>query len=256
MRIATFNVNSLKLRLDTVLSILKKCNIDVMLLQEIKGNEDIFPHTVMQENNINVQYKLQKAYNGVATLSPTYEVNMVRNYLYNKDDSARFLHCIVNDIHIINVYVPNGNPVDSEKFIYKIEWQEHLYNYIYDLFKQKEHFVLAGDFNIIPYEKDAYNINVFNNNALYRPETKKLYFELLNLGLVDCFNLYQHSISNRYTWWDYRNKSYDKNHGVRIDHIFASPKVSENITNMNIEISVRSEEKPSDHAPVWIDYKK
>ncbi|MGV3278302.1 exodeoxyribonuclease III [Rickettsiales bacterium LUAb2] len=251
MLIATFNVNSFRSRLPLVLNWIKTHKPSVLMLQEIKGLEDCFPKTELDELNYNYSFKLQKTYNGVATLSP-FTIEEINNSIPNFiDEQARFLETKINNIHFINVYIPNGNPIDTDKYTYKLNWLNAFYKYISELVDNNTDFVIAGDFNIIPYEYDVYNPASFKNDALYQTEVRKIYFKLLNLGLTDAIDITYPNQKERYTWWDYRNAGFIQNKGVRIDHILLSPRIASQLTNSHIDKTLRNEEKPSDHTPVY-----
>lgn len=249
MKLATWNVNSLKSRLEIVKEWLQHNQVDFLLLQEIKGlDKEIFKE--FESLGYKSYYHLQKTYNGVATLSK-HDCKIINKNLPNfEDEQARFIEVEHNGIHILNAYMPNGNPVESEKFPYKINWTTQLYNHLKELTYNNIDFVLAGDFNIAPRDIDVYSIKSFKNDALTKQESRDLYYKMLNLGLTDVVELKYNNSPKIYTWWDYRNISFEKNNGLRIDHILLSPKLADNYQDVEIDKKPREKEKPSDHTPV------
>lgn len=250
MLVATWNVNSLKSRLPIVLEWLEYKQPDILLLQEIKGLEHIYPKDKLKELGYYSAENLQATYNGVSILSKNPITVLNKNIPNFSDIQARYLEVLINDLKIINIYVPNGNPITSEKYTYKLNWLNALYNHLNNLLEKQENFVIAGDFNIIPYDYDVYNPEAFKEDALFQPEIKQLYFKMLNLGLTDVIDIYYPQKKERYTWWDYRNLGFEKNKGVRIDHILLSPSVATKLTSCEIDRIPRTKEKPSDHTPV------
>jgi exodeoxyribonuclease-3 len=260
MKISTFNINSIRTRLPILKDFILKHSPDLLLCQEVKCEEKDFPFlelNYLQDLNYTFHYKLQKAYNGVLTLSKL-KSELIHTSLPNfKDESARYLEIklLENNIHIINVYIPNGNPIaDSSKYQYKLAFLQNLYNHLLTLSQQKINYIIAGDFNIIPTKNDLYSEASFLNDALYQKEVKDLYFKMLNLPLVDSLNIF--SNDKTYTWWDYRNNSLEKNQGVRIDHILTSPNLANYLNSAEVIKEPRYQEKPSDHTPVIAMFNK
>jgi exodeoxyribonuclease-3 len=257
MIIATFNVNSLKTRLDIVLNWIKANNPDFLFLQEIKGeNEEIF------ENFISIGYNpyflLQKTYNGVAILSK-HNCAIVNKNLPNFEDAqARLITVKHNNVYYINAYMPNGNPIKEidgslhEKYLYKLNWLNAFYDYIKNLINQKKQLVIGADFNIIPLDIDCYNPKEFINDALAQKEVRDIYFKLLSLNLIDCVKHFNPNNNNIFTWWDYRNTGFARDNGVRIDHILLTPTLADKLENAYIDKQPRMLDKPSDHTPVVI----
>lgn len=255
MLVATWNVNSLKARLPIALNWLSTYKPNVLMLQEIKGEDHIFPFEQLKEAGYHSYVSLQKAYNGVATLTLN-EAKIINTSIPNFEDiQARFVEVELDGIRYINVYVPNGNPINTEKYTYKLNWLNALYNYIAKLVKSNIKFVLAGDFNIIPYDYDVYNIKSFKDDALYQDEVRSLYFKILNLGVVDAIDTFYPKQQSRYTWWHYMASGFAKNRGVRIDHILISPLIAGKLSNSFIDKEPRLEERPSDHTPVAAVFK-
>lgn len=250
MIIATWNINSLKSRLDLVVEWLKINRPTILMLQEIKGNTHIYPKEVFEELGYYSAENLQPTYNGVATLSLK-PITVLNTFLPNfEDEQARYLETLIDDIKFINIYAPNGNPLDSDKYTYKLNWLNALYQMLQNLVNKQERFIVAGDFNIIPYEYDVYNPKAFSDDALFQTEVRQLYFKILNLGLTDAIDICYPNKKQRYTWWSYRNFSFEQNRGVRIDHILLCPTTSTRLINCYIDRRFRSKPKPSDHTPV------
>ena len=257
MKIATWNINGIKARIDGLVTWLEKANPDIACLQEIKSQDEAFPSERLEELGYNVAVHGQKSFNGVALLSklPFDEVNsgLPGN---DSDDQARYLEGVVSVdggvVRVASIYLPNGNPVDSDKFPYKLNWMEHLRNHAEDLLALEEPFVLAGDYNVIPTPDDVHDPNAWEGDALYRPETHSQFRALVNLGLTDSYRACHHE-SHQYTFWDYQRGSWQKDHGIRIDHLLLSPQAADRLQACEIDRFTRGWEKPSDHVPVWIE---
>ncbi|MCL2567217.1 MAG: exodeoxyribonuclease III [Alphaproteobacteria bacterium] len=251
MHIATWNVNSLKTRVDIIKEWLTANPVDFLLLQEIKGeNEEIFKE--FESLGYKSYFHLQKTYNGVAILAKN-ECKVINKNLPNFEDAqARFIEVEHKNIHILNAYMPNGNPIISEdnKFAYKISWLNHMYLYLQSLIENNIDFILAGDFNIAPYDIDVYSVKAFANDALTSKPARDIYFKMLNLGLLDSLRFKNPNTKNLFTWWDYRNAGFAKDDGVRIDHILLSPRLADGFVDCFVDKVPRLKDKPSDHTPV------
>lgn len=257
MRIATWNVNSVRQRLDHLLTWLKETAPDVACLQEIKCMDDAFPREAIEALGYNVVTHGQKTFNGVALLSK-YPLDEATPRLAGDDDDvhARLIEGVVSlksgAVRIACLYLPNGNPVETEKYPYKLRWMDRLAEYARDRLKTEEPLILAGDFNVIPAARDVHNPAAWVNDALFKPQTRESFQRLLGLGLTDALR----SVSDKggeYTFWDYQAGAWQKNHGIRIDHLLLSPQAVDRLTGVGIDKHVRGWEKPSDHVPVWID---
>ena len=253
MKISTWNVNSIRARIDNVSSYLKKNNPDILLLQEIKTENKNYPHEVIEKLGYTSYVNGQKSYNGVAILSKK-KITKVNNFLDgDKIKQSRFISTDVkiNEkiIELINVYVPNGNPVDSEKYFYKIDWLNLLIKYLEKRLKKNTSIIVCGDFNVIPDHLDSYDADKYINDALYRLEIRKIYRRLINIGFVDVFRKFNKK-ENQYTFWDYMKGSWQKNNGLRIDHILVTNFLADQIKKVEIKSKIRSQTKPSDHVPV------
>lgn len=255
MKIASWNVNSVKARLPAVLRWLQQSAPDVACFQEIKTPEDGFPLEAFRELGYNCAVYGQKSYNGVAILSKR-PIEIVRRGLPggNGDDHARYIEAVIPTdqggvVRVASVYIPNGNPPDSEKFPYKLDWYERLNQHCRDLLALEEPVVLGGDYNVIPTPGDCHDPKVWEGDALYRPETRASFRRICNLGFTDAFRAC-HSETHRYTFWDYQAGAWQKDHGIRIDFLLLSPQATDLLKGCGIERDVRSWEKPSDHVPV------
>jgi exodeoxyribonuclease-3 len=249
MKIATWNVNSLKSRLEIVLDWLGYNQPDFLLLQEIKGlDESLFLD--IKAAGYHSYYNLQKTYNGVAILSKNPCQVLLKALPNFEDTQARIIEITQNHFSIINVYIPNGNPIETDKYTYKIKWLYAFYEYIKSCIENEKSFVIGGDFNIAPKDIDVYSVSAFKNDALVQKEVRDIYFSLINLGLLDVIDFKYKNKEKIYTWWDYRNAGFAKNNGVRIDHILLSPLLADKYIDCNIDQKPRTKDKPSDHTPV------
>ena len=253
MKITSWNVNSVRARIDNILSYIKDSKPDVLLLQEIKTQEENFPKEIF--NNIGYESHVfgQKSYNGVAIISQLKINNINTNFINDKLKQSRIItgEIISNKkkIELINIYVPNGNPINTEKYEYKINWLKKFIGNIKKQLTKNSNLLIAGDFNIIPEEIDVHDFKRYENDALGKLEIRKKYRELLNLGFKDVYRLINKS-KQEYTFWDYFAGSWQKNHGMRIDHFLLSYNLIENISSININKKPRSKTKPSDHTPI------
>ena len=248
MKIATWNVNSIKARTAHTQRWLAANDPDVLCLQELKGLE--FPHGEFDKYNIKAVG--QKAYNGVAILSK-HEIDVVLDKLPgdDTDEQARYLEADINGVRVINIYLPNGNPWPGEKFDYKLRWMERLYHRAVQLRKDEVPFLITGDFNVIPEERDCWDPKVWANDALFRIETRSAFRKLLNLGLTDAFRVLNQK-DHQYTFWDYQAGCWPADKGIRIDHFLLSPAVTDRLSDCVIDKGPRGEEQPSDHTPVIV----
>ncbi len=250
MKIATWNVNSIKARLDIALDWLDGQKPDVLLLQELKGLD--FPLAPFAERGYSGEIVGQKAYNGVAILSRL-PVTLVTNTLPGDeaDSHARYLEADVAGIRVINIYAPNGNPVGTEKFTYKLAWLERLGRHMKALRDEIVPFLAGGDFNIIPEPIDCHDPKAWINDALFQPESRALYRRFLNLGLTDALRMF-HPEPGVYTFWDYFAGNWENDRGIRIDHVLASPAIADRLQDCTVDRNPRGKEKPSDHTPVVV----
>jgi exodeoxyribonuclease-3 len=258
MRIATWNVNSVRQRLDHLLTWLNDCSPDIVCLQEIKCVDEAFPREPIEALGYNVVTHGQKTFNGVALLSK-HPLDEATPRLGGDEDDvhARFLEGVVSLKHgvvrVACLYLPNGNPVDTEKYPYKLKWMQRLFDYTKERLKTEEPLILAGDFNVIPAAADVHNPPAWVDDALFRPQTRESFQALLGLGLTDALRA-STDAAGQYTFWDYQAGAWQKNWGIRIDHLLLSPQAADRLTGVGIDKHVRSWEKPSDHVPVWADF--
>ena len=258
MKIATWNVNSVKARLEPALAWLKEAKPDVACLQEIKTVDENFPREAFEALGYNCAVHGQKSYNGVAILSrrPIEDVTPRLPGGDETDDHARYLEALITGnkgvVRVGCLYAPNGNPQPGPKFDYKLAWLERLRLHAKKLLKAEEPVVLLGDYNIIPEDKDAAKPKAWVKDALYQPESKAALRRIENLGYTDAFRAL-HPEGGHYTFWDYFG-SWERNNGIRIDHMLVSPQALDRLRNVGIDKAVRgASEKPSDHEPVWLE---
>jgi exodeoxyribonuclease III len=257
MRIATWNVNSIKQRMDSALAWLAERQPDIVCLQETKCVDDSFPRLEFEGLGYNLAIHGQKTFNGVAILSK-FKLDEVNMGLPGEaeDDHARFIEATVSTAHgalrIASLYLPNGNPPDTDKYEYKIRWMKRLSTYARERLELEEPLILAGDFNVIPAAADARNPEAWRGDALFLARTRDEYRALVNLGLTDAVRATSDE-DGLYTFWDYQAGAWQKNNGIRIDHMLLSPAAADRLSAVGIDRHVRSWEKPSDHVPVWLD---
>ncbi len=253
MKIATWNVNSIKARLPRVVEWLKDANPDVALLQELKTIDEAFPAMEIEDLGYNLALHGQKTYNGVAILSKHPIEDIVRGLPGNDEDiQARYIEATIKNIRIASIYLPNGNPVDTEKYPYKLGWMDRLITHTKGLLELEEPFVLGGDYNVCPEEQDVYDPAGWKDDALFRLETRHKFRELVNLGLTDAFRTYTPK-GNCYTFWDYQRGAWQKDNGIRIDHLLLSPQAADRLKACEIDKTPRGKEKASDHTPIWCE---
>jgi exodeoxyribonuclease-3 len=257
MKIASWNVNSIKARLEPALAWLKAANPDVVCLQEIKCVDENFPHEPFEALGYNCAVHGQKSYNGVAILSrrPLEDVTP-RLPGGDGDDHARYLEAVVSGskgtVRVASIYAPNGNPFPGPKFDFKLAWLERLRIHAGKLLAHEEPVVLMGDYNIIPEDKDAHNPKAWLKDALFQPESRAALRRIEHLGYTDAFRAL-HPEAGHYTFWDYFG-SWERDNGIRIDHILLTPQAGDRLTACGIDRQVRGDsEKPSDHVPVWCE---
>jgi len=253
MKIATWNVNSIKARLPRVLEWLEEFNPDVVLLQELKVIDDAFPRLEIEALGYNVETHGQKTYNGVAILSKRPIEDVTRGLPGDdSDEQARYIEATIGTIRVASIYLPNGNPIDTEKFPYKLRWMERLTEHTKTLLAAEEHFVLGGDYNVCPADIDCYAPERFTNDALCQPESLERYRAFSYLGLTDAYRVLHPNVV-AYSYWDYTAGAWQKDNGVRIDHLMLSPQAADRLDASGIDKSPRGKERPSDHTPAWCE---
>jgi len=256
MRIATWNVNSVNARLETVLKWFEQERPDVACLQEIKCVDEKFPAEAFERLGYNVAVHGQKTYNGVAMLSKT-PLEDVRKGLpgEDEDDHARYIEAVVSGprpVRVASIYLPNGNPIGTEKFAYKLRWLDRLNRHARELLALEEPLALVGDYNVIPEPRDADKPETWVADALFQPQSREAFRALKWLGLTDAF-LEVDGAPESYTFWDYQAGAWPRNHGIRIDHALLSPQAADLLQACVIHRDVRGWDKPSDHVPVVIE---
>ena len=255
MKIASFNVNSIRARLPNITDWLAAFSPDVVCLQEIKAQDEQFPITEIEAAGYHAAVVGQKSYNGVAILSRTPITTRLRALPGDtEDEQARYVEVETKAGFIVGgLYLPNGNPVPGPKFDYKLAWMDRLIDHAQALLRTEQPFVLCGDYNVIPTDADVYDPRAMAGDALGRPESKDRFYRLLNLGLTDSFRVFDPR-PGQFSYWDYQRGAYDKDHGWRIDFILASPQAADRLTGAGIDRSPRAQEKASDHTPVWAEF--
>lgn len=255
MKIATWNINGVKARLETVKSWLQESQPDIAALQEIKSVDENFPREAFEELGYEVHTHGQKGFNGVALFSKVPLEDVKRGLPGDdSDEQARFITALVpvgdKMIRVASLYLPNGNPVDTEKFPYKLGWMKRLHNWAEVHLATEEDFILAGDYNVIPQPIDCYNPKAWEGDALFHAESRSAFFEFKNLGLTDALRATNQE--QVFTFWDYQAGAWQKDNGIRIDHLMLSPGVADLLIECQVDKYVRGWEKPSDHVPVWV----
>jgi exodeoxyribonuclease-3 len=252
LTLATWNVNSVRARLPLVLDWTGRNKPDVLLFQEIKSETASFPAQDFQALGYESLVVGQKSYNGVALLA-RWPITPVLTSLPGdeSDAQARYVEADVAGVRVIGLYLPNGNPIGTDKFAYKLAWMERLIRRAKTLLAEGIPFLMAGDFNVIPTDADVYDPKAFANDALTQPETRKLWRGLLNLGLCDAFLLCHPQAENAWTFWDYQAGAWPRDQGLRIDFILLSPRLADRLQECGIDREPRGREKASDHTPVW-----
>lgn len=253
MKAATFNVNSIKARLPNVLDWLAAFQPDVVLLQEIKTVDDGFPRLEIEDLGYNCAVHGQKTYNGVAILSKR-PIEDVEAGLPgdDADEQARYLEATIDGVRFASIYLPNGNPVDTEKFTYKLGWMDRLRTRAADLLRTETPVVLGGDYNVVPQAEDVHDPEAWANDALCRPESRARFREILHLGYVDAYRVHN-TAPHRFSFWDYQGGAWHKDHGVRIDHMLLSSQAADRLVASGIDTAPRGKQKASDHTPMWIE---
>jgi exodeoxyribonuclease-3 len=266
MKIATFNINGIKARIDALPQWLDESQADVAILQEIKSVDETFPREIFEDRGYNVETHGQKSFNGVAILSKLPLEDVTRGLPGDEtDEQARYIEAtVVGDkqaVRICGLYLPNGNPVELDsngtpvkggKYAYKLAWMQRLENRARALLAEETPFLMTGDFNIIPQAVDAATPDAWREDALFRPESRAAWHRLLALGLTEAFRARTQG-PGHYSFWDYQAGAWNRNNGIRIDHFLLSPVIADCLRDCQIDKDIRAREKPSDHVPVWVD---
>ena len=256
MKISSWNVNSVRARIENIKDYLNKFSPNILLMQEIKTEEKNFPFNEFEDLGYHSYVFGQKSYNGVAIISKKKLENVSTDIIKDKLKQARTISAEFEfkkrKILVINIYTPNGNPVDTEKYDYKKKWLNDLTKVLKKLGQKNENIILSGDFNIIPAAEDVYNAKSFEDDALFRLEIRKKYREILNMGYVDSYR-HKYPDTEGYTFWDYMRGAWQKNNGMRIDHFLLSNSLINILKNVSINKTPRGKEQPSDHTPIEIE---
>ena len=248
MKIVIWNVNSVKARLDHVKRYLEVESPDILMIQELKGLE--FPADEFTPLGYQTDAVTQKSYNGVATFAKA-PFDTILNALPG-DEQARYLEIEQGGMRFINIYLPNGNPAPGDKYTYKLAWMDRLVARTQELLAADIPFLIGGDFNVIPEDKDCHDPAAWRGDALFREETHEKFRTLLNLGLYDAFRAYDNR-AEQYSFWDYQAGAWQKNNGIRIDHFLLSPALADRLQSCRIDKEPRGWDKPSDHTPVILE---
>ncbi len=256
MKIATFNINGIKARINALSDWLDEAQPDVALLQEIKSVDEGFPRELFEEKGYNVETHGQKSFNGVAILSKLPLEDVTRGLPGDdEDEQARWIEATVVGDHAVRLcglYLPNGNPSPGPKYDYKLAWMERLCARAQDLLTSEMPAMMAGDYNIIPQPEDAKRIEAWTDDALHRIESRTAFRKIVNLGFTDAFRA-RNQLPEQYSFWDYQAGAWNRNDGIRIDHLLLTPQAADLMTDCKIDYEIRGREKPSDHVPVWVD---
>jgi exodeoxyribonuclease III len=258
MKIATWNINGVKARIEPLLVWLKEASPDLVCLQEIKSVDEGFPAADIEALGYNVAVHGQKGFNGVAILSKLPLENVLRGLPGDPDDvQSRYIEATVSlksggALRFGGIYLPNGNPCPGEKFDYKLAWMRRLEAHARTLLAFEEPLILAGDYNVIATPADCYDPRAWVTDALFQPESRAAFQRLLGLGFTDALRS-SHPGQGVYTFWDYQAGSWQKDHGIRIDHLLLSPEAADKLVACEVDKHTRGWEKPSDHVPVWVE---
>ncbi len=258
MRIATWNINSVRTRTELLLAYLKEAEPDVLCLQEIKCLDEQFPRLEIEAAGYNVATHGQKSYNGVAILAKA-PMEIARGLPgADEDAQSRYIEAVITRgsgvVRVGCLYLPNGNPVGTDKYAYKLAWMDRLITHARRLLKLEEPLVLCGDYNVIPDARDVYDPVAWSQDALFLPQTRAKFRELLALGFTDALRAVSDA-DKLYTFYDYQAGAWPKNHGLRIDHLLLSPQAADLLQEVAIDKAMRGRDKPSDHVPICIDLK-
>lgn len=256
MKIASFNINGIKARIERILEWLPESAVDVVLMQEIKSMDETFPREMFEDLGYNVETHGQKSFNGVAIISKLPLEDVTRGLPGDADDEqARWIEAtVIGDkaVRVCGLYLPNGNPVPGPKYDYKLDWMDRLHAHAKSFLSSEEPVLMAGDYNIIPQADDADSPEKWRDDALFLPESRAAYQRILNLGFTDAFRAVNPAPLN-YTFWDFQAGAWNKNDGIRIDHFLLSPQCADLLKECQIDRHMRGRERPSDHVPIWVE---
>jgi len=252
MILASWNINSVRIRTDQIIDYLKKKKIDILALQEIKTEDQNFPHDDFKKEGYYSYSSGQKSYNGVAIISKK-ELKVSSGDFKDPLNQSRYISAEIEYkkkiFSLISIYLPNGNPVNTDKYEYKKKWMDLFEKFIKTKFKKNKNIIITGDFNVIPSEEDVDNPEGWSNDALFKLEIRKKFRLLLNIGFKDGFRLFNKE-EKQYTFWDYQQGSWQRNKGLRIDHYLVSDNMVDSLKVIEIDKFTRDNERPSDHVPI------
>ncbi|WP_096786000.1 exodeoxyribonuclease III [Rhodobacter sp. CZR27] len=256
MKIATYNINGIKARIEALTAWLEAAKPDVVLLQEIKSVDEGFPRSLFEDAGWRVETHGQKGFNGVAILSRLPLDDVTRGLPGDEEDAqARWIEATVmgqRAVRVCGLYLPNGNPAPGPKYDYKLGWMARMKTRAAELLATEEPVVLAGDYNVIPQPEDAARPEAWVTDALFLPESRAAFRRILHLGYTEAFRARTFG-PGHYSFWDYQAAAWEKNNGIRIDHLLLSPQAADLMTDVRIDRETRAGDKPSDHVPVWVD---
>lgn len=252
LKLASWNVNSLKIRLDQVLDWLEETQVDILALQETKLIDDNFPFEAFRSRDYHLVYAGQKTYNGVAVISRSPITEALTDISGFEDPQRRILAVTTGGIRVINLYVPNGSEPGSDKYEYKLLWLEKVKAFIQQQLLQFPKLAVVGDFNIAPEDRDVHDPAEWNGCVLVSPPERQAFQDLLSMGLKDSFRLFPQE-EKLFSWWDYRAAGFRRNRGLRIDHVLLNNMLADYCVSSQIDKNPRKSERPSDHAPVWVE---
>lgn len=257
MKLATFNINGIKARIEALPRWLAAAEPDVVALQEIKSVDEGFPRALFEDMGYRVETHGQKGFNGVAILSKLPLEDVVRGLPGDDgDEQARWIEATVigprGALRLAGLYLPNGNPAPGPKYDYKLAWMERMHSRAADLLATEMPVVLAGDYNVIPQAEDAAKPEAWVEDALFLPQSRAAFRRILHLGYTDAFRARVQG-PGHYSFWDYQANAWERNNGIRIDHLLLSPQAADRLRDCQIDRMVRAGDKPSDHVPVWVD---
>ena len=256
MKISSWNVNSVRARILNIINYLKSSDPNILMIQEIKTEEKNFPFNDFKNFGYESHVFGQKSYNGVAFLSKVNIDKIDIEFIKDKNKQSRIIVGEIKNkskiITLINIYVPNGNPVGTEKYEYKKDWYNSFIKEVKETLVKNKNIIIGGDLNVIPEKIDVHDFKKYENDALFKLEIRKKFRELINIGFHDVYRHFNND-KHEYTFWDYMSGAWQKNHGMRIDHFLISNNLLSNIKNVNIDKKPRSKIKPSDHIPIEIE---
>jgi exodeoxyribonuclease-3 len=253
LKIAAWNVNSILARLPTALKVFEDVGADIWCLQEIKCEDPRFPRLEFEAMGYNIETFGQKSYNGVAILSKYRIEEFTRGIPGLEHEHSRYIEAVIaapgGPVRVASIYAPNGNPIGTEKFQFKLQFMEKLRAHLFELMKLEERFVIAGDYNVIPRDVDCVDPRTWVTDALFQPETRAAYRALQNIGLTDAY-MQADGAAHKYTFWDYQAGAWQRDNGIRIDHLLLSPQAADTLESVEIYKKARAMEKASDHVPI------